>query len=87
MNIKEQKDLWNNPNNWVDDGNEWSVYFGTTENLWNIIYPKFQQYLKGEVLEIAPGFGRITEYLIPRVDSLSIIDLNEICIFLKKSNV
>jgi len=80
MNIEEQKNIWSNPNNWVDDGNDWSIYFGTTDNLWNKIYPKIHQYLKGEVLEIAPGFGRITEYLIPKVDKLSIIDLNEICI-------
>ena len=80
MNIEEQKNLWNNPNNWTNDGNEWSIYFGTTENLWNKIYPKFKDYITGNVLEIAPGFGRMTEYLLKYTKNLSIIDLNDICI-------
>ena len=80
MNIEEQKSVWNNPNNWINEGHEWSEYFGTTDNLWNIIYPKFEKYLKDEVLEIAPGFGRITKYLLEKTNNLSIIDLNEICI-------
>jgi ubiquinone/menaquinone biosynthesis C-methylase UbiE len=80
MNIEEQKNLWNNPNNWSNDGNEWSIYFGTTENLWNKIYPKFKDYITGNVLEIAPGFGRMTEYLLRYTNDLSIIDLNDICI-------
>ena len=80
MNIEEQKKLWGNPDNWSNEGHEWSTYFGTTDNLWSIIYPKFENYLKGEVLEIAPGFGRITEYLLQKIDNLSVIDLNEICI-------
>jgi len=80
MNIEEQKNLWGNPKNWEDDGNEWSTYFGTTDNLWNHLYPKMEKYLKGEVLEIAPGFGRITKYLLEKIDDLSVIDLNRICI-------
>lgn len=80
MNIEEQKNLWNNPNNWSNDGNEWSIYFGTTENLWNKIYPKFKDYITGNVLEIAPGFGRMTEYLLKYTKNLSIVDLCDICI-------
>lgn len=82
MNIEEQKNLWGNPNNWVDDGHEWSEYFVTTDNLWNNIYPKMEKYLNGEVLEIAPGYGRITKYLLEleKVDDLSVIDLNRNCI-------
>jgi ubiquinone/menaquinone biosynthesis C-methylase UbiE len=80
MNIEEQKKIWNDPNMWIDDGNEWSIFFGTTDNLWNIIYPKFEKYINGEVLEIAPGFGRITEYLLQKNSNLSVVDLNEICI-------
>lgn len=80
MNIEEQKNVWGNPNNWTNDGHEWSIYFGTTDNLWNIIYPKFEKYLNGEVLEIAPGYGRITNYLLEKTNNLSVIDLNENCI-------
>lgn len=80
MNIEEQKKIWNDENLWLKDGHEWSTFFGTTENLWNLIYPKFKDYLKGDILEIAPGFGRMTENLLKYSDTLSIIDLNEICI-------
>jgi len=80
MNIEEQKNMWNNFDNWSNDGHEWSVYFGTTENLWNIIYPKFKNYICGNVLEIAPGFGRMTEQLLKYTKNLSIIDLSDICI-------
>jgi 16S rRNA A1518/A1519 N6-dimethyltransferase RsmA/KsgA/DIM1 with predicted DNA glycosylase/AP lyase activity len=66
MNIEEQKRVWGNNDNWIDNGNDCSQFFGTTDNLWNMIYPKFEKYLNVEVLEIAPGFGRITEYLLQK---------------------
>lgn len=80
MNIKEQKELWGNPDVWANEGHEWSIYFGSTENLWNVLYPKIEKFLKGEVLEIAPGYGRITKYLLEKVNNLSIVDLNSNCI-------
>jgi len=80
MNIEEQKDIWGNPNNWIDNGNDWSTYFETTDKLWNLIYQKIEKYLNGNVLEIAPGYGRMTEYLLKNNTNLSIVDLNENCI-------
>lgn len=80
MNIEEQKNIWSNLNNWINDGHEWSEWFGTTDNLWNIIYQEIKPYLKGEVLEIAPGYGRMTKYLIDYSDNLNLVDLNENCI-------
>ena len=32
------------------------------------------------MLEIAPGYGRITQFLHPRCDRLTVVDLNETCI-------
>lgn len=79
-NIEEQRH-WNREDAWTDSGNEWSEFFGSTDNLWNnIILPKVENYLKGDVLEIAPGFGRITKYLKDKSDKLSIVDLNQLCI-------
>ena len=83
MNIDEQKRIWGDLNNWVTEGQEWSSYFGSSDNLWSTLYPKIESYLKGDILEIAPGYGRITKYLLDNsnnFNSLSIIDLNEICI-------
>jgi len=79
-NVEEQRH-WNEESSWSDAGNEWSEFFESTDKLWNnVIFPKIEKYLKGDVLEIAPGFGRITEYLKDNVDNLSIVDLNQLCI-------
>jgi ubiquinone/menaquinone biosynthesis C-methylase UbiE len=79
-NTKEQK-FWNNDSEWERDGEEWSDVFGGTEKVWNeIIYPKIKDYLKGNILEIAPGHGRITKYLLKYTNNLSVVDLNENCI-------
>lgn len=81
-NVTEQR-FWNDLSEWKRDGEEWSDVFGGTDNIWNnIIYPKIKDYLDGEILEIAPGHGRITDYLLKysNSNSLSIVDLNETCI-------
>lgn len=78
-NILEQKFWGDNP--WKDDGECWSNEFGGTDKLWqDIIYPKIQPYLKGNVLEIAPGYGRITRKVLEHASSLSIVDMNKPCI-------
>jgi hypothetical protein len=79
-NIDEQRH-WNEENAFTENGDEWSGRFGSTENLYNqLLQDKVEKYCKGEGLEIAPGWGRITEYLIPNCNSLSLVDLNEYCI-------
>lgn len=80
MNIEEQKRIWGDIKNWKDDGNEWSIYYGNTDKLYEIIEPKIKKYLKGNVLEIAPGFGRMTKLLLRSDINLDIVDLNNICI-------
>lgn len=80
-NIDEQRH-WNRTDAFGDElGGEWSKRFGTTENLYNqLLKNKVETYCSGDGLEIAPGWGRMTEYLIPVSKSLSVIDLNENCI-------
>ena len=79
-NVEEQRH-WNNEYAWVEHEHYWSDFFGGIDKLWNdIIYPKIGNYLKGDVLEIAPGFGRITTYLKDKVNNLTIVDLNQLCI-------
>lgn len=81
FNIKEQR-KWNEDEMWKDDGEQWSTSFGNTDKLWlKTIHPQIYNYLKGNVLEIAPGYGRITQYLLgEEIDSLDLVDLNENCI-------
>lgn len=79
-NIEEQK-YWNDPDAWINEGHEWSGPFGTTEKLWNDhIFDSVKQFRGKNILEIAPGFGRITQFLSILADKLIVVDLNPLCI-------
>ena len=66
---------------WSDGGHEWSSPFGTTENLWNKeIFDNIKDFRGKKILEIAPGFGRITQFLSILASELIVIDLNPLCI-------
>lgn len=79
-NIEEQRQ-WNDESMWSDSGHEWSKSFGTTENLWNNhIFDDIKEFRNKKILEIAPGHGRITQFLSILASELLVIDLNENCI-------
>jgi ubiquinone/menaquinone biosynthesis C-methylase UbiE len=79
-NIEEQR-LWNDESMWSDGGHEWSKSFGTTENLWNkYIFDDIKEFRGKKILEIAPGHGRITQFLSILASELLVVDLNETCI-------
>jgi FkbM family methyltransferase len=79
-NIEEQR-LWNDEQMWVMDGHEWSKSFGTTENLWNkYIFDSIKEFRGKKILEIAPGFGRMTQFLSILANELIVVDLNPLCI-------
>jgi SAM-dependent methyltransferase len=79
-NIEEQQ-LWNEAHMWTEGGHEWSGPFGTTENLWNKeIFDTIKEFRGKKILEIAPGFGRITQFLSVLASELIVIDLNPLCI-------
>lgn len=79
-NIEEQK-YWNDTDAWINEGHEWSGPFGTTEKLWNDhIFDSVKQLRGKNILEIAPGFGRITQFLSILADKLIVVDLNPLCI-------
>jgi SAM-dependent methyltransferase len=86
-NIEEQR-LWNLESNWETNGHEWSKSFGTTENLWNNeIFDKIKEFRGKKILEIAPGFGRITQFLSILASELIVVDLNPLCIEKTKSKL
>ena len=79
-NIEEQRQ-WNDESMWTDGGHEWSKSFGTTENLWNkYIFDDIKEFRGKKILEIAPGHGRITQFLSILASELLVVDLNETCI-------
>jgi ubiquinone/menaquinone biosynthesis C-methylase UbiE len=78
---------WNSRYDWTQQGEEWSATWGGSESQWfGAIFPRIHAFVKtGVILEIAPGFGRWTNYLKENCDYLIAVDLAESCIeFCKK---
>lgn len=67
---------------WKDAGEEWSKPWGSSAAQWyGAILPRIRECLPaGTILEIAPGFGRWTEYLKDQCEQLWIVDRVEECI-------
>jgi len=84
--INENLNAWSNYK-WGQDGNEWSESWGGTDYLWALtIYPRIQTFLPAKtILEIAPGYGRITQYLHKSCKKLLIVDITEKCIIACKN--
>lgn len=80
--ISENLKTWNVQYDWSGEGEEWSREFGGTEALWwFVIYPRVHRFLPAaSILEIAPGYGRWTQFLKSQCQSLIAVDLSERCI-------
>jgi len=79
-NIEEQR-FWNDESNWVRGGHEWSDHFGSTEKLWNeYIFDDVKPFRDKKILEIAPGYGRMTQFLSLMASELQVIDMNQTCL-------
>jgi hypothetical protein len=64
---------------WKDGGHEWSTPWGTAADQWvNTIYPRIFTLLPTtSILEIAPGYGRWTPYLLNNSRRYIGIDISE----------
>ena len=67
---------------WKDAGEEWSDPWGGSKAQWfGSIFPRISEYLPaGTILEIAPGFGRWTQYLKQHCERLHVVDPDMRCI-------
>ncbi len=76
------KSTWETHYDWREAGEEWSTAWGGSEAHWvGSIYPRLHRFLPApRILEIAPGFGRWTKFLIPLCNEFVGIDLSEKCI-------
>jgi SAM-dependent methyltransferase len=74
--------IWSAAWDWSDRGDEWSAWWGDTPALWHgALLPRIHTFVPaGTVLEIAPGYGRWTQYLKDLADRLVIVDLTQGCI-------
>jgi 2-polyprenyl-3-methyl-5-hydroxy-6-metoxy-1,4-benzoquinol methylase len=80
--IEENQQTWDENYEWSKQGDEWSSSWGDADAQWfGSILPRIHRFLNtGTILEIAPGFGRWTNYLRKSCDRLIVVDLSEKCI-------
>jgi SAM-dependent methyltransferase len=74
--------MWGAAYAWQGQGNEWSVTWGGAETHWfATILPRIHKFLPARrVLEIAPGYGRWSNFLLPLSGSYVGVDLAEECV-------
>lgn len=80
--LEENEAIWSHEWDWSAQGDEWSSWWGGTPAVWHgVLMPRIHAFLPaGTVLEIAPGYGRWTQYLKELADRLVVIDMTERCI-------
>jgi SAM-dependent methyltransferase len=80
--VDENLTNWSSNWDWSARGDEWSAWWGGTEALWyGALLPRLHAMLPvPRVLEIAPGYGRWTQYLKDLCEELTIVDLTPECI-------
>lgn len=82
VSVGVNKAWWGETYDWEERGDEWSEPWGGAEAQWfGSLYPRIHHYLPaGQVLEIACGFGRWTQFLRDHCEHLTAVDLSEKCI-------
>jgi len=80
--IEENRDMWGNEISWEAQGDEWSTPWGGVETQWHAtILPRIRRFVPaGRVLEIAPGYGRWSSFLIDCADEYIGVDMNTNCV-------
>jgi 2-polyprenyl-3-methyl-5-hydroxy-6-metoxy-1,4-benzoquinol methylase len=80
--LDENINTWSTGWDWSTRGEEWSGWWGDTDAFWHgAILPRIHAMVPtATILEIAPGFGRWTQYLKDACQRLVIVDLTEQCI-------
>jgi hypothetical protein len=80
--VEWNKGTWDGSYDWSAAGDEWSVMWGGSEAQWYAtLYPRLRRFLpSGTVLEIAPGFGRWTQFLLPLCEQYVGIELSSACV-------
>jgi hypothetical protein len=78
QNIK----AWNESYKWVEQGDEWSRAWGGPSSQWfGTILPRLKSFVPAQtILEIAPGFGRWTQFLRMLCNDLVVVDISAKCI-------
>jgi SAM-dependent methyltransferase len=80
--INWNQKVWGQDYSWPDSGEIWSAAWGNSEAQWfGSLYPRLRRFLPAKrILEIAPGYGRWTNFLIPACAGYLGVDLAKKCI-------
>lgn len=80
--LEWNKNVWERSYDWVKEGDEWSGEWGSAATQWHwSLLPRIYPFVPtGTILEIAPGFGRWTQWLKDLCGDLILVDLSSKCI-------
>jgi ubiquinone/menaquinone biosynthesis C-methylase UbiE len=80
--IQQLRQVFGGSWDWSDEGEQWSDWWGGTSALWfGGLLPRIHAFVPtGTILEIAPGYGRWTQYLKELCEQLVVVDLAPNCI-------
>lgn len=80
--IEDNRARWGGESQWREGGDQWSGAWGGSSRMWHAtIWPRIGSFLPaGTILEIAPGHGRVSRYLIDECERLILVDLLDECI-------
>jgi SAM-dependent methyltransferase len=80
--VDQNLENWSSEWDWSNQGDEWSAWWGGTAALWHgALLPRIHAFVPASrILEIAPGYGRWTQYLKDIGKQLVIVDLTPGCI-------
>jgi ubiquinone/menaquinone biosynthesis C-methylase UbiE len=80
--IERNLAVWNAEYDWSFRGEEWSLAWGGAEQEWSAsILPRIRRFLPARrVLEIGPGFGRWTAFLVDSAEELLLADISQRCL-------
>ena len=80
--VEENLFFWGKAERWIDDGDKWSAKWGGTDlEWWASIFPRIREFLPAStILEIAPGFGRWTQFLKGFCEQLIAVDVSPACV-------
>jgi ubiquinone/menaquinone biosynthesis C-methylase UbiE len=85
-NVRNNLQLWDHDYNWTADGDEWehqAERSGVTYQEWksSLVSHLIEPYAGGaEVLEIAPGHGRWTEFIVDMCRHATLVDVGAKCL-------
>jgi len=76
--IEQNLQRWDVDHHWPQNGEEWSKTWGDAQAQWYwAIYPRIRRLLPAKmILEIAPGFGRWSQFLKNQCERMMLIDLS-----------